>query len=623
MSAGGVQPKPQLEQRGGGLLEGWKAIADYLGKTERTVQRWEKTKGLPVRRLRTDSEAELPRVYAYRSELDAWWAQLTERDDKTDPVLSPPELDSGAESKIHKPTRPAMGWRQIRLAAIASIVCVSLGLALWREHQQHHSPVGRVLLAVRPFRNLSGDPAQDYIGAALSEELVSRLGRLRPQRLVVVRLRGAYANESLEHLDKGLHAAYVLEGSALRAGDQVAITAQLIQIDNQSVTWGQSYSGDVKDLLRIQSEFAATIASAVLDKLPHDTPPAREVNREAYLDYLEGRYFWNKRTPEGFAKAITLFRKSIQIDPNYAPPYAGLADCYQLLGSAPYTALPPAEAFPKAEAAAKSALQFDETLAEAHVSLGASQLVYERNIPEAKKEFLRALELRPDYATGHQFYAYYLTSVGRLDEAIAERQKAVELDPLSPLLATALGEAYYQARQFDGSIAQNQRALELDPSFTVALVNVGRAYQVKGLHPQARAAFQKILALSPDEPAVLALLGHEYASSGEQAQANRIILKLKQISQHRYLPSLYIALVYTGMGDKELAFQWLDKAYAERSDYLVYLPTEPMADPLRGDPRFDALLKRLGLAAVKSPVEISREKLAPAAAEPGLGHVPP
>jgi TolB-like protein/Tfp pilus assembly protein PilF len=601
MSAGGVQPKPQLEQRGGGLLEGWKAIADYLGKTERTVQRWEKTKGLPVRRLRTDSEEELPRVYAYRSELDAWWAQLTEPDDKPDPVMPPPELDSGVESKIHKGTPRPMAWRQILLWAITCIACVSLGLPLWRKYQQHYSLARKVVLAVRPFRNLSGDPGQDYIGAALSEELVSRLGRLHPQRLVVVRLRGAYANESLEHLGKSLHAAYVLEGSALRAGDQVAITAQLIQIDNQSITWGQSYSGDVKNLLRIQDDVAATIASEVLNKLPHDAPPASEVNREAYLDYLEGRYFWNKRTPEGFAKAITLFRKSIQIDPNYPPPYAGLADCYQLLGSAPYTALPPQEAFPKAEEAAKSALELDETLAEAHVSLGTSQLVYERNIAEAKKEFLRALELRPDYATGHQFYAYYLTSVGRLDEAIAERQKAVELDPLSPLLASALGEAYYQARQFDGSIAQNERALELDPSFAIALVNLGRAYQVKGMHQQARAAFQKILALSPDEPAVLALLGHEYASSGEQAHANRIIAKLKEMSQHRYLPSLYIALVYTGMGDKEDAFQWLDKAYAERSEYLVYLPTEPMADPLRGDPRFDDLLKRLGLATVKIP----------------------
>jgi len=599
MSAGGVQPREEMEQRGGGLLEGWKAIADYLGKTERTVQRWEKTKGLPVRRFRSDSEEELPRVYAYRLELDAWWVQLTERDGKPEPALPAPQPGSGLEGEINK-DRP-LARRQILFWAIAGIVCVSLGLAFWRNYQLRHAPGGKVVLAVRPFQNLSGDPGQDYIGAALSEELVSRLGRLHPQRLVVIRLTGAYANESLERLSKGLHAAYVLEGSALRAGDQVAITAQLIQIDNQSITWGQSYSGDVKDLLRIQNDVAATIASEVLDKLPHDSPPAREVNREAYLDYLEGRYFWNKRTPEGFTKAITLFHKSIQIDPNYAPPYAGLADCYQLLGSAPYTALPPQEAFPKAEEAAKNALELDETLAEAHVSLGTSQLVYERNLPAAKRELLRALELRPDYATGHQFYAYYLTSVGSLDQAIAERQKAVELDPLSPLLASALGEAYYQARQFDGSIAQNARALELDPSFTIALVNIGRAYHLKGMHQEARAAFQKILALSPDEPAVLALLGHEYASSGDEPQANKIIVKLEEISQQRYVPSLYIALVYTGMGDKEHAFQWLDKAYAERSEYLVYLPTEPLADPLRSDPRFDQLLKRLGLAPVKIP----------------------
>ncbi len=292
-----------------------------------------------------------------------------------------------------------------------------------------------------------------------------------------------------------------LEGSARRFNDQIAIAVQLTQVSNQAVVWGNDgYNGDVKDLLRIQSEVAGAIAGEVLKQLPHETLPARQVNRDAYDYYLRGRYFWNKRTAESLARAITLFQQSIQVDPTYAPPYAGLADCYELLGSAPYTALRPREAFPKAEEAARKALQLDDKLAEAHVSLGYSDLVYDWNFAEAQKEFERALELRPDYATAHQFYAYYLTATGKLDAAVAERKKAVELEPLNPLLTSALGEAYYQTKQFDLAIEQNNKSLDLDPGFAIAWVNIGRAYEQKGMHREAREAFQKILAGAPDEP---------------------------------------------------------------------------------------------------------------------------
>jgi TolB-like protein/Tfp pilus assembly protein PilF len=630
METGSLQPREGLERRRpGDLLEGWKAIADHLGKTERTVQRWEKSKGLPVRRLKAESEEEGSRVYAYRSELDAWWARGVDLDrgeleeDKTDPtttVVTPTSPD-----KLDEKNPPIGRLRSIVLWVLATLACLGLGTVAWQQVQRHLLADRKVVLAVRPFQNLSGDPGQDYIGAGLSEEIVSHLGELHPKQLSVVWLKGQYTNASPEQLRSDLHADYVLEGSARRASDQVAITAQLIQAGNQTVAWGERYSGDVKDLLRIQHQVASTIASEVLNKLPHDAAPAREVNREAYLDYLEGRYFWNRRTADGFAKAITLFQKSIEIDPTYAPPYAGLADCYELLGSAPYSILPPQEAFPKSEEAARKALQLDESLAEAHVSLGYSQLVYERNVPGAKKEFLRALELRPDYATGHQFYGYYLTAVGNLDEAIVERQKAVELDPLSPLLASALGEAYYQARQFDRTIVQNTKALELDPAYAIGLVNIGRAYQQKGMHQQAQEAFSKILALSPDNPATLALLGHDYASSGDKAKAKQVIAKLEEIGKNRYVPSLYIAMVYTGLGDRQNAFAWLDKAYAERCEYLVYLPTEPMADPLRGDPRFSDLLKRIGLSPVRIPGVIAgtRMGLAFASGTTESGHVPP
>jgi TolB-like protein/Tfp pilus assembly protein PilF len=605
------------------LLEGWKAIADYLHKTERTVQRWEKTKGLPVRRFNASSPEEGSRVFASKSELDAWWQELLTKPGgledpdpvRVEPVPTPP-------SPPPKPRRPVSFWVALTLAVVAVA-----GLAVWFEQALINYLFGRpqrVTLAVRPFKNLGADPTKDFFPAGLTEEMVSHLALLHPQEMRVVRLGPAYATAPLDRLAKDLKADYVLEGSARQIGDHVGIAAQLVQVGNQTVVWGQSYDRDVKDLLRVQEEVAVAIAREVLSKFPgksssddQDTqvaypsgdmelrsrrpllPITREVNRQAYLDYLEGRYFWNKRTTESLTRALALFQQSVNADPTYAPAYAGLADCYELLGSAPYTGLPPNQAFPKAEAAAKKALALDESLAEAHVSLGYSKLVYDWNLGDAEKELSRAIKLRPDYATGHQFYAYYLTAIGNLNAAIAERKRALELDPVNPLLTSALGEAYYESREYDLTIEQNTKSLALDPSYAIALVNIGRAYELKGMHPQARDAFQKILAVAPDDPAVLALMGHEYAISGDSAKAMQIIAQLQQLSGHRYVPAIYIALVYTGLHDLNNAFLWLDKAYNERTEYLMYLPTDPLADPLRDDPRFAQLLHRLGLQPIR------------------------
>jgi TolB-like protein/Tfp pilus assembly protein PilF len=452
-----------------------------------------------------------------------------------------------------------------------------------------------MVLAVRPFKNMSGDPSQDFVADGLTEEMITWLGQLHPDEMGVIRLSPAYASSDLDHIGKDVHANYVLEGGVRVSGQKVAITAQLFQVSDHTLVWGEPYERDLQDVLRIQGEVAGAIASGVLNKLPHAQPPIRQVNREAYLAYLEGRYFWNKRTEDGFAKAITLFRRSIEIDPIYAPSYAGLADCYELLGSAPYSTLTPKEAFPQAEAAARKALGLDSTLAEAHVPLGYSQLVYEWNFPEARKEFERAIQLRPGYATAHQFYAYYLTAMGKSDEAIVERKKAVELDPISPLLNSALGEAYYHARRFDVTIEQNKKALELDPRYAIALVNIGRAYEQMGMHQQARDAFQTILTAAPDDPAILALMGHEYAVSGDKVNADKTLAKLTEMSTRKYVPAGYFAVVYIGLNRKDEAFRWLDKAYNERCEYLVYLGSEPLADSLRGDPRFSRLLSRIGL----------------------------
>jgi TolB-like protein/Tfp pilus assembly protein PilF len=578
-------------------LETWGEIAAYLGREIRTVQRWEKTMGLPVRRLGAGPD-KLSRVFALKSELDAWWRDhevLRNAPDATDDtsglnpaiVAAPP---ASLKQEIDERHRDARVVRR-RLLQWSILIAATALLTTFVPQIVNRFWPSKVVLAVPPFRNL-GEKTDDYIAAGLTEEMIARLGQLRPDVMSVLPV-----NTNVAYGSSAGRSTYVLRGTVRRFNDQVAVTAQLIKSSDQTVVWGSSYERDVKDLLRLQEEATEAIASEVFKKIPNPATPAREVNREAYLSYLEGRYFWNRRTAENIQKAFALFEKSINEDPTYAPAYAGLADCYELLGSAPYTAMPPREAFPKAEVAARKALELDESLAEAHVSLGYAYLAYEWKFASAEQEFRRALDLRPSYATGHQFYAYYLTVMGELPEAIAERKKAVDLDPLNPLMASALGEAYYQARQFDQTIEQNQRALELDPGYAIALVNIGRAYEQKGMHAQALAAFQKILAVAPDDPAVLALIGHVYAVSGQPGEAAKVIAKLKGLSTRRYVPSLYLALVYTGMGKKDEAFPFMEAAFNERTEYLVYLGAEPLADPLRDDPRLSDLIKRVGVPA--------------------------
>jgi TolB-like protein/Flp pilus assembly protein TadD len=629
MGGDGIQPRPATEHPVNGpihdRLDSWKEIAAYLKKEVRTVQRWEKNWHLPVRRL---AQGKQGTVFAYKADLDTWWQDSQSKIDQESKsqerieddvdslpsdvaVLAPVSTPAAQATIVDHPSVPAPTaapdrFRRTVLGLIVLVLTVAAPL-LYFWPQIHHRlwpATPKMTLAVRPFKNMSGDPRQDFVADGLTEEMITSLGQFHPDEMAVIRLSSAYASSDLDRIGKDIHANYVLEGGVRVSGQRVAITAQLFQVSDHTVVWAAPYERDLQDVLRIQAEVAGAIASGVLNKLPHAQSLIRQVNREAYLAYLEGRYFWNKRTEDGFSKAITLFRHSIEIDPTYAPSYAGLADCYELLGSAPYSTLTPQEAFPKAEAAARKALELDSTLAEAHVPLGYSQLVYERNFPEARKEFETAIRLRPGYATAHQFYGYYLTAMGESEEAIAERKKALDLDPISPLLSSALGEAYYHARQFDVTIEQNKKALELDPSYAIALVNIGRGYEQLGMHQQAREAFQTILTAVPDDPAILALMGHEFGVSGDPANANKILARLTEVSRKKYVPAIYFAVIYIGLNRKDDAFHWLDKAYDERCEYLVYLGSEPLADPLRSDPRFAHLLSRIGLKPASTSAEL-------------------
>ncbi len=486
------------------------------------------------------------------------------------------------------PPRPSPFLVKALLGTILTAIVVYVGLHL----REWLSP-SRTILAIQPFKTLGGDSDARRPAEIVREEIFTRLSEMHPQRLGVVDLTTADSELSFEQVCRRHESNYVLAGAVRREGNQMAITDQLVSCKDLTGIMGDQHG------INPDGSGVGPVVDAIVQKLlaalPKDLQPSHQVNAKAYEAYLQGRFQWNRRTTQSLMEALSSFQKAIEYDATYAPSYAGLADCYALLGTAPYTALRPIEAFPKAKANAQKALELDTDLAEAHVSLGFSALAYDWNYAEAEREFRKAIELRPDYATAHQYYAYYLTAMGNVEQAIAERKRAVSIEPKSPLLNTALGEEYYQARRFSDSIGPNQQALSIDPHYPDAIINIGRAYEQMGMYPQAQQAYQSILAFAPHDPALLALLGHLDAVSGQQAKARGIISQLQQMSGSQYVPSLYVALIYIGLRDNDQAFAWLDKAYEERSEYLVYLPTEPMADPLRSDPRFPALLERLGL----------------------------
>lgn len=607
------RPQPEVEERRAeDLLDGWKAIADYLNRTERTVQRWEKSKALPIRRFEADSPDEQPRVFAYRSEIDAWWKRQTRLDPEEpggDTIAGTPDsalADNGKNDFTGASSGFFERYTYLLTMFVLGLALVAVGLRIvWPRIQRVLSPQSKLVLAVVPFQNSSGDVNTKNVAGALTDELISRIARLHPEQLAVVEITTPDSGLSVEQIGRKFHADYVLKGEVRRADRQIAINSQLVSVREHQVVWGFSERSEMREVIDFEIRVAGAIVGEVLNVLPGKSHPPREVSQETYEAYLTGRALWNRRTTDSLKEAAGYFQQAIKFDPKYAPAYAGLADCYSLLGTAPYTALPPKESFPKAKAAAQQALQIDDTLAEAHLALGYAELVYDWNYPEAEKALRRSLELRPNSATAHQYYAYYLTAMGELDKAIQERRNAQELQSDSPLFNTALGEAYYQARQFDNAIEQTKKSLILDPSYPVAWINMGRAYEQKGMHSEALKIYQKIQAVVPGEPAILALIGNNYAVTGKKDKAQAVISQLRTASNSRYVPSLYIALIYVGLGQKDDAFRWLDKAYDERCEYLVYLPTEPMADPLRSDPRFTRFLGRLGLTAPKIPASAS------------------
>ncbi len=454
-------------------------------------------------------------------------------------------------------------------------------------------------VAVLPFVNASADPNTEYLSDGITESLINTLSQLPKLRVTARSTAFRYKGREVDPQKVGreLNVRAVLTGKVTQRGDTLTIQADLVDVARGSQLWGERYSRKIADLLPVQEEIAREISAKLRLRLSGEEEKrlARRYTEdtEAYQLYLKGRYFWNKRTEDALNKAVEYFEQAIERDPNYAVAYAGLADSYCLIGLWGPTS--PREAFPRAKAAALKAVEIDGTLAEAHTSLGFVGLHLDWDWARVESEFKRAIDINPNYATAHHWYAHYLMCMGRLDEALSEMKKAQSLDPLSLVINTELGFPLYFARRYDEAIEQYRKALEMDPNFYRAHWLLGLAYQQKGMSEQAIDELQKAIALSGRTPTTVAGLGYVYARAGKRDQARKVLSQLAELSKRRYVPSLEVAVVYSALAEKDRAIAWLEKGYEEHAGWMPRLKVDPRLDDLRSDPRFQDLVRRVGL----------------------------
>ena len=388
-----------------------------------------------------------------------------------------------------------------------------------------------------------------------------------------------------------------MTGSVKQVGDQLVITVRLDDAKNDQHIWGEQYIRKFSDILNMQSEIAVDVSNNLRTRLTGDDEQklakTYTTDSESYLLYLKGRFYWNKRSGEAIRKSIEYFDQAIEKDPNFALAYVGLADSFVV----PANALPPSEKMPKAKAAVTRALELDDALAEAHTALARTLTIYDWDWAGAEKEFKRALELNPRYAVAHEWYGTYFEMLGRYDESIAERKRALELDPLSLIINFELGTAFYYGRDYDKAIEQFKKTLELDPNFPPVDSFISAAYEQKGMYDQAVAGFQKGITIRGGTEWSFSKsgLGHAYAVSGKSEEALAVLGEMKQLSQKEYVPSDGIAIIYAGLGEKDKAFEWLEKAYQEHAFKMAWIKVEPRWESLRSDPRYPDLLSRIGL----------------------------
>jgi TolB-like protein/DNA-binding winged helix-turn-helix (wHTH) protein/Tfp pilus assembly protein PilF len=512
------------------------------------------------------------------------------------PATEPGHKLQGAGLALAPKRRP---WPTRRVIFALALVLSLPILAVWLFRSRGRAPTGIRSLAVLPLDNLSGDASQNYFADGMTDELITDLAQISALRVIsrtsVMVYKGA--RKPLPQIARELNVDAVVEGTVLRSGNQVRITAQLIEASTDKHLWSQSYEGELRDTLALQQRVAGAIADQIrINLTPQEQAvlkSAKAINPEAYESYLKGRYFWNKRTADGLKVALAYFNQAIEEDPKYAQAYSGLADTYALLGDWQYAVMTPKEAFPKAKAAAIKALELDSALGEAHNSLAFVLDGFDWDLDSGGKEFRRAIELNPGYATAHHWYAWHLSLLGRYDEAIAEMKKAENLDPLSLIINADLAELLVLAHSYDESIRQSRKTIEMDPNFALAHNQLAQAYLQEHRYEEAVAELQKAVQLSGDSPTCIANLARAYVASGKRSEALQLLGDLKKRSNPGYSNATEIAMIYASLGDTDQAMNWLERGYDERFNPGVLL--RPGFDPLRTDSRFQNLVHRIGL----------------------------
>jgi TolB-like protein/Flp pilus assembly protein TadD len=539
--------QPSNAEANAGRLDSWKEIATYLRREVRTANLWEKTEGLPVHR---HLHSKRGTVFAYKAELDEWRRQRA-----LSRVIAPPI-----------------------------------------------SRRSRTMVAVLPFENLSGDTSENYFSDGLTEEMISQLGRVSPDHLgVIARTSSMHYRNS----DKGIAAIgadldveYILEGSVRRWGERVRITAQLISVKGQSNVWSQSYDREVADIFLLQTEVASRIAASIVAELHPARVSSASVtggptSSEAYEAYLKARNYWNQRTEESLLKAVHYFGQALAKDPKLAVAHCGLGDAYNLL--AVYGVLPPHEAMPLAKAAAVQALEINPELGEAHACLADVSSFYDWDWDTANQEYQRALTLNPSYATAHHYYGYFLAAIGQRTRALAEIELAHAYDPHSTIISVWKGILLRLAGNYEDAIEVGVETTEREPQYVLARWALGLAYEAAGDMDLALAEFGMAAALSGRSPGMLAALAHNHAIRGQTQAAVEILTQMHALSAKRYVAAYDLATVYLGMGDDEQALNYLEKAFQERSPWIVTLPLEPRVQRLRTSVFFQSLLRKLRL----------------------------
>ncbi|HLZ41560.1 MAG TPA: protein kinase [Candidatus Sulfotelmatobacter sp.] len=455
-------------------------------------------------------------------------------------------------------------------------------------------------IAVLPF-NCAGIKDAEYLSDGITESITHNLSKIPSLRVIARSVVSRYSNHNLDPQAVGreLNVSGIVTGKLQQRGDSLLINAELVDVSDGSQLWSVQYNKQLADAAAVQED----ISKGILDSIRRGTSDKKTRQRknrglpnfEAYQAYLRGRYYWNQRTPDGFKKALSYFQLAIEKDPTYALAYAGLADCYAVIGIAEYGMARATEAMPKAKAAALKALQFDATLAEAQTQVAHVTAFYEWDVTSAEREFRHALELNPNYAFAHHWYALFLSAVEQHDKALDEEKRAQELDPLSPVISKNVGTILYYAGRYEEAITQYRRALELDPNFARTHFYLGLAYEQIGELVKATAEFENAIQLAGRMPVMLASLGHVEARRGNRKHAQELLFELQNPPAEQYIPSLCMAVIHAGIEDKDNMFKWLAQAYEERSSWLFALRVEPIFKSYRSEPRFIELVKRIGL----------------------------